>query len=56
MLKEVRARIAKLKADGLSEDDVVAADPLSDLNGQWGQGFINGERMTRTVYKSLSNE
>lgn len=53
MLKDVRARIAALIARGLSEDETVKADPLKDLNETWGKGFINGESLTRTVYKSL---
>lgn len=53
MLKDVRARIAALIAQGLTEEQVVKADPLKDLNETWGKGFINGESLTRTVYKSL---
>ncbi|MDZ7628114.1 MAG: MBL fold metallo-hydrolase [Parvularculaceae bacterium] len=53
MLKDVRARLAALIAKGLTEDQVVKADPLKDLNETWGAGFINGESLTRTVYKSL---
>lgn len=54
MLKDVRARIAALLKRGLSEDEAVKADPLKDLNDVWGKGFINGEFMTRAVYKSLA--
>ncbi len=53
MLKDVRARIAVLITQGLTEDQVVKADPLKDLSETWGKGFINGEALTRTVYKSL---
>ncbi len=53
MLKDVRARIAALIADGLTEDQVVKADPLKDLNATWGKGFINGETLTRAAYQSL---
>lgn len=56
MLKDVRARIQEMIDEGMSEDDIVAADPLADLNPVWGQGFINGERMTRTVYHALTAE
>lgn len=55
MLKDVRARIAALIAKGLTEDQVVKADPLKDLNEAWGKGFINGEALTRTAYRSLKN-
>ena len=54
MLKDVRNRIQALIDDGKTADEAVAADPLADLNGDWGQGFINGERMVRTAYASLS--
>ncbi len=56
MLKDVRGRVNAQIAAGLSEDEAVAADPLGDLNGKWGQGFINGEAMIRAAYKSLSSE
>ncbi len=53
MLRDVRARIKALIADGMSEEQVVKADPLKDLNETWGKGFINGETLTRTAYQSL---
>lgn len=56
MLKDVRARVQALIDDGKDADAAVAADPLKDLNGAWGQGFINGERMVRAVHASLSAE
>lgn len=53
MLKDVRTRIAALIAQGLTEDQVVKADPLKDLDPVWGTGFIKGEALIRTVYKSI---
>ena len=53
MLRDVRARVLALIERGLDEDAAVAADPLADLNPVWGQGFIDGERMTRAAYRSL---
>lgn len=53
MLRDVRLRIRKLVDRGLSEEAVVKADPLMDLNEKWGAGFINGEAMTRAAYRSL---
>ena len=55
MLKDVRARIIALIDLGKSEDAAIKADPLKDLNQKWGGGFIDGEAMTRTAFKSLSN-
>lgn len=54
MLKDVRTRIQKTIDDGLDEDAAVAANPLAELADEWGGGFINAERMTRSVYQSLS--
>ncbi len=54
MLKDVRARIKALVDQGLNEAAVVKADPLKDLNPKWGGGFIKGEAMVRTVYRSLT--
>ncbi len=56
MLKDVRTRVQALIDDGMDEAEIVAADPLADLNAAWGQGYINGERMTRTAYRSLTAE
>ena len=53
MLKDVRARVQALVDEGVDADAAVAADPLADLNEDWGQGFINGERMVRTVHEAL---
>ncbi len=49
----MRARSVALIVQGLTEDQVVKADPLKDLNETWGKGFISGEALTRTAYKSL---
>ncbi|WDI32119.1 MBL fold metallo-hydrolase [Hyphococcus flavus] len=56
MLKEVRVRVQRMIDDGMSEDEVVAASPLADLDDEWSWQFINGERMTRMAYRSLSTE
>jgi glyoxylase-like metal-dependent hydrolase (beta-lactamase superfamily II) len=55
MLKDVRKRVKKLVDRGLSEEATVKADPLKDLNPVWGGGFIKGDAMTRTAYRSLKN-
>jgi len=56
MLKDVRARIEALIAQGLDEDAAVAADPLADLNEEWAWRFITAEKMVRTAYKSLTTK
>ncbi len=56
MLKEARARVQALVDDGKDANAAVAADPLADLNEEWGKGFINGERFVRILHASLSAE
>jgi len=54
VLVSVRTIIAPLVAEGMSEEDVVAADPLSEFNEVWGQWFIDGDTMTIIAYRSLN--
>ena len=53
MLIDAQALVQKLKKKGKSEDEVVAANPLSKYHDKWNWGFITTERMTRTLYKDL---
>lgn len=53
MLVTVRGRVAALKSQGLSVDEVIAARPTKDLDGHWGRSVISGELFTRLVYRGL---
>ena len=53
MLKTARDRIAKLKAEGKSRDEVVAAKPTADLDAKWGGGFMKGDMFAGLAYDSL---
>lgn len=53
VLKDGRAKIAALVAAGKSEDEVLAANPLSD-HEDYSWSFITTERMVRTHYRSLT--
>ena len=53
MLEDSIAIISKHVADGMSEDDVVKANPLKKYHDSWNWGFITTERMTRQLYKGL---
>ncbi len=53
MLKTARDRIAKLKAEGKSRDQAVAAKPTADLDAKWGGGFMKGDMFTGLAYDSL---
>ena len=55
MLVTVRARVQALIDEGKDEDAAVAAAPLRDLEKDWANGFMSGERMTRIAYRSLQS-
>ena len=49
----MRDRIAKLKAEGKTRDEVIAAKPTADHDAKWGTGFMKGDVFTGLVYDSL---
>lgn len=53
MLVTMRQRIARLKARGMSLEEVLIARPTADLDGKWGQAVVNGELFTRLVYRGV---
>ena len=56
VLIEAKAAVQALVDEGMSEDEIVAADPLAEWNDTYAWGFIDGERMTRTFVKDLTTE
>lgn len=54
MLIDARNTISKLVKAGKTEDEVLAANPLSQYHDDWNWGFITTERMTKQLYKGLS--
>jgi glyoxylase-like metal-dependent hydrolase (beta-lactamase superfamily II) len=55
MLVTVRDRIQVMVNDGMSVEEIVAARPTRDLDGEWGpEGwFIQGDRMAELTARSL---
>lgn len=53
MLEDSKAIISKHIADGLTADQVIAANPLQKYHDKWNWGFITTERMTRQLYRGL---
>ena len=53
VLVDVRARVQKLKGEGRSLQDVVAAKPTADLDATWGQGFMQPDDFVAIVYNTL---
>jgi glyoxylase-like metal-dependent hydrolase (beta-lactamase superfamily II) len=53
MLSGFRDRIAALKAEGLSLEEVVAAQPTAEFDERLGGGFIPPARLIGSIYDSL---
>ena len=54
VLVTVRDRVQSAIASGLTLEELIASDPLADLNAQWGGGFIDPRQMLTIVYADLS--
>ena len=55
MLLDVRVRVRALLEQNMTEDEIVAANPLADYHDEFNWGFITTERMTRTLYRDLTS-
>lgn len=53
MLATIRDNVAKLKAQGLSVDQVIAARPTAAFDDVWGKAIISPELFTRLVYRGV---
>jgi glyoxylase-like metal-dependent hydrolase (beta-lactamase superfamily II) len=53
VVKTIRDRVAKLKAEGKTREQVLAAKLTADFDAKWGTGFIGAERMAGLVFDSL---
>lgn len=56
VLIDSRDRVKALVDKGMSEEDVVVANPLALYHDDYNWGFITTERMTRTLIRSLTSE
>jgi len=55
MLREVRNRVARGIAAGLSEEALIASHPLDDLDRQWGGNLIKQPYLLAIVYEDLKS-
>ncbi len=53
MLSSIRAKVARLKAQGMSLDEVIASKPTAAFDEKWGKFVIDPAFFTRLVYTSL---
>ena len=54
MFATARDRIHALISEGKSQEEVVAAKPTSDLDAEWGDGFMQPDRWVGIVYASMA--
>ena len=53
MLSTAYAALSRLKAEGKSVEEAVAAKPLADLEERWGGGLFPGDKWVGLVYQGL---
>jgi glyoxylase-like metal-dependent hydrolase (beta-lactamase superfamily II) len=53
MLTEIHARISKMRAEGMTQDQIIAAKPTSDFDEKWGKGFLAPDKWVGIVYSSM---
>jgi glyoxylase-like metal-dependent hydrolase (beta-lactamase superfamily II) len=53
MLVAIREKVAVLKKQGKSRDEVVAAKPTADYDAKWGGFVVKGDFFTRLVYAGV---
>jgi hypothetical protein len=56
VLAAIRDRVAALKGEGKSLNEIVAAKPTAAYDAKWGGFFINGESFTKLVYKGVGKD
>jgi hypothetical protein len=56
MLEDAQARVKTLVDAGKSEQEVIATNPLATYADDWTWDFISADRMTETIYRSLTAE
>jgi glyoxylase-like metal-dependent hydrolase (beta-lactamase superfamily II) len=53
MVVTIREKVATLKRQGKSRDEVIAAKPTANYDAKWGGFVINGDFFTRLVYAGV---
>jgi len=56
VLVDGRRRIKALVDKGMTEEEVLAANPLADYHDDYNWSFITTERMTKTHYRDLTTD
>jgi glyoxylase-like metal-dependent hydrolase (beta-lactamase superfamily II) len=56
ILAAIRDRVAALKGEGKSLNEIVAAKPTAAYDANWAGSFINGEFFTKLVFKGVGKD
>lgn len=56
MIQTVRDRVAMLRADGKSLEQVLEAGPTAEFDADWTWGFIDGPKFVTAIFRSLEAE
>lgn len=53
MLETAYERLRKLKADGKTAQEAIEAQPLADLEEEWGDGIFSGDKWIEIIYPGV---
>ena len=53
MLETAYTRLRKIKAEGKTVEEAVAAKPLADLEPTWGDGIFTSDRWIDVIYSGV---
>jgi hypothetical protein len=53
MLETVYLRLKKLKAEGKTAQEAVAAKPLADLESEWANSFLKTDLWIEIIYPGV---
>ncbi len=51
MLVTARERVAELVARDMELDEIIAAEPLAELDSEWGGGFLRAKYFVTIIYQ-----
>ena len=56
MLVAARTAVVDLLDQGMSLDEIIAAEPLAELDPRWAQGIVKGKLFTKIIYQSETGD
>jgi len=56
VLVAIRDRVAALKGEGKSLNEILATKPTAAYDPKWGWSFISGEFFTKLVYEGVGKD